>query len=71
MRKHYVQEITKDFQVGMNCRTESSKIIQLGFIDKGTGKHESNIVYSGGGISPTITASFGVKQPPTMVVVND
>lgn len=49
MQKHYVQEITKDFQVGMNCKTESSKIIQLGFIDKGTGKHESNIVYSGGG----------------------
>lgn len=30
-------------------RMESSKkVIELGFIDKGSGKHESNIVYEGG-----------------------
>ena len=39
------------------------KIEELGFIDKGTGKHQSNIVYSaGGGIAPTLTATLGVKN---------
>lgn len=37
------------------------KIKEVGFIDKGTGKHQSNIVYSAGGIAPTLTASLGVK----------
>lgn len=44
------------------------RTITLGFIDKGTGKHESNCVYDWGGCAPTITASFGVKQPPTMYI---
>lgn len=38
------------------------KIEELGFIDKGTGKHQSNIVYSAGGIAPTLTATLGVKN---------
>lgn len=38
------------------------KIEKLGFIDKGTGKHQSNIVYSAGGIAPTLTATLGVKN---------
>ncbi len=37
------------------------KIKEVGFIDKGTGKHQSNIVYAAGGIAPTLTASLGVK----------
>lgn len=43
-------------------------IKEIGFIDKGTGKHQSNIVYSAGGIAPTLTASLGVK---TSVMILD
>lgn len=38
-----------------------SKIEELGYLDKGTGKHQSNVVYSAGGVSPTLTAGIGVK----------
>ena len=47
-----------------------SKIIEVGFINKGTGKHQSNIVYSANGIAPTVCASFCIKQPPTMVLIS-
>ena len=46
-------------------------IIEVGFIEKGTGKHQSNIVYSSEGIAPTVCASFCIKQPPTMVLINE
>ena len=48
-----------------------NKIICLGFIEKGTGKHMSNSVYSKYGIAPTIMASLGVKQPGIFIVVNE
>lgn len=41
---------------------------EFGFINNGTGKHQSNIVYSKDGINPCICAGMGVKQQPTMVV---
>lgn len=47
-----------------------NKIVVLGFIEKGTGKHMSNSVYSRNGIAPTIMASLGVKQPGIFFVVN-
>lgn len=37
------------------------KIEEVGFIEKGTGKHQSNVVYSARGVAPTLTASLGVK----------
>ena len=37
------------------------KTKELGYLERGTGKHQSNIVYSGGGISPCVTAGCGVK----------
>lgn len=40
-----------------------NKIIECGFIDKGTGKHQSNVVYSVKGIAPTVCAMWMVKQP--------
>ncbi len=49
----------------------TNKIIEIGFIEKGTGKHQSNIVYSVNGIAPTVCAAFSIKQPPTMVLVNE
>ena len=48
-----------------------NEIIEVGFIDKGTGKHQSNIIYSANGVAPTVCASFCIKQPPTMVLVNE
>jgi len=48
-----------------------NKIVEVGFLDKGTGKHQSNIVYSIEGIAPTVCAAFCVKQPPTMVLVDE
>lgn len=51
-----------------------NEIIQLGFIPKtengGDGKkHQSNIVYSIDGVSPTVCAMWMVKQPVGMIVV--
>lgn len=39
---------------GKVCRIESAK--EVGFIDKGTGKHQSNAVYDEETLSPTLTA---------------
>lgn len=44
------------------------EVKRLGFIDKGTGPHESNLVYNSNGLAPTVTASYGYKQPPAMHV---
>lgn len=43
----------------------------LGFIEKGTGKHMSNSVYSVNGIAPVVMASLGVKQPGIFIVVKE
>lgn len=47
--------------------------IEIGFIDKGTGKHQSNTVYSGigGGIAPTIMAAIGTKYPLMVLIEVD
>ena len=50
---------------------EKLKIKVLGWIEKGTGKHMSNIVYSKNGIAPTVMASLGIKQPGIFIVVED
>ena len=43
-------------------------MVQLGCIEKGTGAHQSNIVYGEDGLCPCICAGMGVKQQPTMVL---
>lgn len=48
-----------------------NKVRCLGFIEKGTGRHLSNSVYSRFGISPTVMASLGVKQPGLFIVVKE
>lgn len=48
-----------------------TEVNKLGFIEKGTGEHQSNIVYDTDGLSPCICAGFGVKQQPTMIVQTD
>lgn len=44
-----------------------NKIIQLGFIEKGTGKHQSNAIYDTGGVLPTQYAGQ-YKSPPMIVI---
>lgn len=45
-----------------------NKTIEVGYFEKGTGKHQSNIVYSMEGLCPTIPASTGFKEPPKMFI---
>lgn len=45
---------------------KDNMVLELGHIEKGTGKHQSNIVYDSNGISPCLCAGIGVKQQPTM-----
>lgn len=47
---------------------KDNMVLELGHIEKGTGKHQSNIVYDSNGISPCLCAGMGVKQQPTMHV---
>lgn len=37
------------------------KIKEIGYLEKGTGKHQSNIVYGSGGCAPTLCAALGIK----------
>lgn len=39
---------------------------QLGFIEKGTGKHQSNTVYGSDGLSPTLSA-VDYKEPVKVI----
>lgn len=45
------------------------KTICIGWLEKGTGKHQSNAVFDKDGLSPCIMAGF-IKQP-AMIVVED
>lgn len=40
---------------------------EIGYIDKGTGKHQSNAVYATNGLSPCITAVM-YKEPYKVIV---
>ncbi len=45
-----------------------SKVIELGFMDNGTGKHQSNIVLSTNGLAPAITTLQGGTQQIKVLV---
>jgi hypothetical protein len=47
-----VQDMTKESQLGEQKEAVLLKVDELGYIDNGTGKHQSNIVYSADGICP-------------------
>lgn len=53
-------EITRD--LATTVATQSLSVRELGFIEKGTGKHQSNTVYGSDELSPTITA-VSWKEP--------
>ena len=41
---------------------ETNRVIEAGYIEKGTGKHQSNTVYYRGGLAPTLMARLSVKN---------
>lgn len=43
-----------------------SRVNEVGFIEKGTGKHQSNTIYSADGISPCLNA-VNYKEPIKVV----
>lgn len=48
------------------------KVIEVGFLDNGTGKHQSNIVLSPDGLAPAITTiQGGTQQIKILVRVDD
>ena len=44
--------MTKELQLGEQKEPALLKVDELGYIENGTGKHQSNIVYSKDGICP-------------------
>lgn len=58
------QDMTQESAI---CQqTEAECVKQLGYIERGTGKHQSNTVYSSDGIAPTL-ASVNYKDPVKVV----
>lgn len=53
--------MTRESQTKEQMVPESMKVNNMGFIEKGTGRHQSNTVY-GPGIAPTIPA-ISYKEP--------
>lgn len=47
-----VQDMTVEFQTERQRAVVLSSINELGFMERGTGKHQSNIVYGSNGICP-------------------
>ena len=52
-----------------NTRTDTSDYISVGYIEKGTGKHQSNTIYDGEKISPCLNAS-DYKEPVKILIKN-
>ncbi len=47
--------------------TLSQKVNEMGFIEKGTGKHQSNTIYSENGVSPCLN-SVNYKEPLKVLI---
>lgn len=52
------------------CGGGSDRVCEIGFIEKGTGKHQSNTVYSKDGISPCLN-SVNYKEPVKVMIKNE
>ena len=48
-----------------------NKVIEVGYMDSGTGKHQSNTVISPKGLSPAITTLQGGTQQIKVLVKED
>lgn len=51
-------------------RPETSCVKEIGYIDKGTGRHQSNTVYDPDGIARCLQAS-GDRKDPLKVLINE
>lgn len=60
LQLHSCPEITRDSAT--TVAMQPLNVRELGFIEKGTGKHQSNTVYGSDELSPTITA-VSWKEP--------
>lgn len=45
-----------------------TKVEQIGYIEKGTGAHQSNKIFSDEGLAKTLSASDGIKAPAMMIL---
>lgn len=60
---------TQDF---ISLEKKTNKVKVLGFMDNGTGKHQSNTVYDSRYISPAITTlQGGTQQIKIMVFIDE
>lgn len=48
-----------------------AEVIQLGYIENGTGQHQSNTVYDENGISPSITTITGGGTQQIKILVRN
>ena len=65
-RVHIGSKVSKT----ITTRTDSCCVIeQVGYIEKGTGKHQSNTVYNGENLAPTLSAS-DYKEPIKIAIKN-
>ena len=60
-----------DIQDYISLEKKTNKVKVLGFMDNGTGKHQSNTVYDSRCISPAITTLQGGTQQIKIMVFND
>lgn len=49
----------------------STKVICIGYLEKGTGQHQSNSVYKKNGLCPCIMAGLGTKMQGIFTVVEN
>lgn len=50
---------------------EEKKVIYVGYMEQGYGKHQSNCVYDTSGLCPTICAGLGVKMQGIFFLLKD
>ena len=60
------QNMTAESQITSKQEILSPKVIEVGFIEKGTGKHQSNTIYSSNGCVPCLN-SVSYKEPVKIV----
>ena len=65
----FVQDMTGEYRTENQKEVALSSINELGFIERGTGQHQSNTVYGTNGICPCQYAEQ--HKEPFKVVVNE
>ena len=77
MQKVYILENLIDFLmayqggIAKTIMTGAESAVILGFIDNGTGQHQSNTVYSTNGLSPAITTIDGGGTQQIKILVEN